>query len=327
MIDWLIEGRFWNVVWKNSFPSLLLWWILMHNNFFSLNIKTCSLLGEFFWKYFFFITQIHFLFIDFSKAFDLVDHSIFFVQAWRQEHQQVFVAMDTKLSPRQNATSQASWCTINNADLPGGCTTRICHIPFTFRYLYRIDDFDDSIPVELQGRVNMCKYADDCTASQSIPNGELSNMQKVLDGLQNWAATNNMLLNSKKTKDMWISFCKNSIEPDLLRRNDSCLERVSNFKLLGVWQQDNLCWNYHVEQTVKKASKRLYFLRECRKANLPTEIGITIYIVPKYAHFSNMPPHSGAVRRSTLQKSCSVYKTGVNYPTTWILLMSHRLEI
>ena len=51
------------------------------------------------------------------------------------------------------------------------------------------------------------------------------------------------------------------------------------------------------------------------------------YIVPKYAHFSNMPPHSGAVRRSTLQKGCSVYKAGVNYPTTWILLKSHRLEI
>ena len=49
------------------------------------------------------------------------------------------------------------------------------------------------------------------------------------------------------------------------------------FKLLGVWQQDNPCWNYHVEQTLKKASKRLYFLMECRKANLPTEIGITIY--------------------------------------------------
>ena len=123
----------------------------------------------------------------------------------------------------------------------------------------------------------MSKYADDCTASESIPNGELPNMQKVLDGLQNWATTNNMLLNSKKSKDMWISFCKNSIEPDLLRINDSCLERVSIFKLLGVWQQDNLCWNYHVEQTVKKASQRLYFLRECRKANLPTEIGITIY--------------------------------------------------
>ena len=117
-----------------------------------------------------------------------------------------------------------------------------------------IDDFDDSIHVELQRRVKVCKYADDYTASESIPNGELSNMQKVLDSLQNWATTNNM----------WISSCKNPIENDLLRINDSCLEGVSKFMLLGVWQQDNLCWNYHVEQTVKKASKRLYFLKECK---------------------------------------------------------------
>ena len=57
----------------------------------------------------------------------------------------------------------------------------------------------------------------------------------------------------------------------------ACLERVSKFKLLAVWQQDNLCGNYHVEQTVKKASKRLHYLSECRTANLPTEIGITVY--------------------------------------------------
>ena len=99
----------------------------------------------------------------------------------------------------------------------------------------------------------MCKYADDCRAVESIPIGELSNMQEVLlNGLQNWATTKNMLLNPKK----------NSIKPDVLRISDSCLERVSKFKLLGVWQQDNLCWNYHVEQTVKKARKRRYYLRE-----------------------------------------------------------------
>ena len=34
------------------------------------------------------------------------------------------------------------------------------------------------------------------------------------------------------------------------------------------------------------------------------------YIVPKYARFSNMPPQCGPVWRSTLQKSCSLYKTG-----------------
>ena len=50
-------------------------------------------------------------------------------------------------------------------------------------------------------------------------------MQKVLDGLQNWETKNNMLLNSRKTKPGYV----NSIEPDLLRICDSCLERVSKF--------------------------------------------------------------------------------------------------
>ena len=123
----------------------------------------------------------------------------------------------------------------------------------------------------------MCKYADDCTIYESVPSGCSSNMQKVLVGLQSWATTNNMLLNPNKTKDMWISFRKHSIEPGTLPINNAQVERVSQFKLLGVWQQSNLRWNYHVEQTIKKACKRLYHLRECRKARLPTEVGITVY--------------------------------------------------
>ena len=62
-----------------------------------------------------------------------------------------------------------------------------------------------------------------------------------------------------------------------MRINNAQVERVSQFRLLGVWQQNNLRCNYHVEQTIKKACKRLYHLRECRKARLPTEVGITVY--------------------------------------------------
>ena len=55
------------------------------------------------------------------------------------------------------------------------------------------------------------------------------------------------------------------------------MERVKSHKLLGVWHQNNLKWNLHVESIVKKANKCLYSLRECRKANLPLEVGITCY--------------------------------------------------
>ena len=146
----------------------------------------------------------------------------------------------------------------------------------------------------------MVSTPDDCTAFESIPVGELSNMQEVFDGHQNWATTKNMLLNPKKTMKMWILFYKNSIKPDFLRINYSCLERISKFKLLGAWQQDNLCWNYDFQQMVKKASKRLYHLRKCRKTNLPTEIATTVYVLryskrSKIRPSSNMHPQFGAV--------------------------------
>ncbi len=36
--------------------------------------------------------------------------------------------------------------------------------------------------------------------------------------------------------------------------------------------QNDLKWKSHVQDIVKKASKRIYFVRACRKANLPSNI-------------------------------------------------------
>ena len=55
------------------------------------------------------------------------------------------------------------------------------------------------------------------------------------------------------------------------------IERVSSFKLLGVWHQNNLKWNTRIEKIAKKASKRLFCLRECRRINLPTKVGVMCY--------------------------------------------------
>ena len=52
---------------------------------------------------------------------------------------------------------------------------------------------------------------------------------------------------------------------------------VCVFKLLGVWFQDDLRWNHLIEEMTKKANKRLFLLRECRKANLPKDVVIALY--------------------------------------------------
>ena len=47
------------------------------------------------------------------------------------------------------------------------------------------------------------------------------------------------------------------------------LETVTSAKTLGVSILNNLKWNNHVELTIKKANKRLYFLVLLRRASVP----------------------------------------------------------
>lgn len=102
-------------------------------------------------------------------------------------------------------------------------------------------------------------------------------MQVELNSTHEWTTPNHMLINSKKTKDMLLTFRKSPTIPDSLHLGNCELERVNVFKLLGVWFQDDIRWKHHIEEMTKKANKRLFLLRECRKANLPKDVGITLY--------------------------------------------------
>ena len=44
---------------------------------------------------------------------------------------------------------------------------------------------------------------------------------------------------------------------------------AENDKLLGVTITNNLTWNTHVTNVVKKAGKRFYFLKQLKRANVP----------------------------------------------------------
>ena len=103
-------------------------------------------------------------------------------------------------------------------------------------------------------------------------------MQGAVTHLESWAVQNKMELNAKKAKDMWITFKKScpTSPPTSIRPTE--LERVSEFKLLGVYVQNNLKWNTHVSSIVSKARKRIHYLRVCRTAYLPRDISLTTYI-------------------------------------------------
>ncbi len=108
-----------------------------------------------------------------------------------------------------------------------------------------MDDLEECIPNYLD--INTHKYADDCTQDEVIPYGSISNMQEVLDAINDWALRSKMKLNVKKTKDIWICFRAAILEPLTLKIGDDTIERVILSKLLK--------WNTHIEEITKKASK------------------------------------------------------------------------
>jgi hypothetical protein len=87
---------------------------------------------------------------------------------------------------------------------------------------------------------------------------------------------------------MWICFTESVLKRPPVYIGDKLVERVDKFKLLAMRLQNNLKWNNHVETVIQKTNRHVYILRQCRKANLPVEVGITlcksnIRSIPEYA--------------------------------------------
>ena len=62
-----------------------------------------------------------------------------------------------------------------------------------------------------------------------------------------------------------------------ISRYNTGIEVVSSAKLLGVVVSDNLRRNAHVESICKKAAKRLYFLKQLKRAKVPPKDMLLFY--------------------------------------------------
>ena len=125
---------------------------------------------------------IHALFLDFRKAFDLVDHSILLSKLKAKNiNKSLWLWIQSFLSSRtQQVKLPSTVSTIRPcpAGVPQGCV--ISSLLFNIH----IDDVEDATTNELRDQVHVCKYADDCTVFMKIQRGSESKMQAVLDSLQ-----------------------------------------------------------------------------------------------------------------------------------------------
>ena len=112
------------------------------------------------------------------------------------------------------------------------------------------------------------KYVDDTTVSEVVPKEQASNVHKIVDRVEDWSRVNKFQLNSDKCEELRISFAKNKVDLPSVVVDGHNLEVVDHAKLFGVTITSTLSWNMHLSEIVKKASKRLYFLRQLKRAQV-----------------------------------------------------------
>lgn len=123
------------------------------------------------------------------------------------------------------------------------------------------------------------KFVDDTTALEIIPRNSISYLNSTVDEIYQFSIEHNMTLNPLKCKEMVINFMNNNnsvMRPIVIGSN--VLERVINYKLLGVQLSEDLKWNNHVQYIYKKACKKLYFLHILRRAGVEQGKILQVYL-------------------------------------------------
>jgi hypothetical protein len=242
------------------------------------------------------------VFLDFSKAFDLVSHSILLKKLERYG-----IRGETLQFLRSYFSNRKQYVSINGTDsnvkrIVSGVPQGSSLGPLFF--LIYTNDIVNAIITS-----NKVLYADDTTiyfSGNSIADIE-NVINKELHNIYLWSCENELLLNSSKTKCML--FTTQPHPPFNVFLNGNSIEKVTAIQFLGLWIQDNLKFNKHITElnsTISKANGLIYSLKKV----FPLKILLSLYYSFVYSHI-NMHILSWGGSPSTVLKKIKVAQNNV----------------
>ena len=184
--------------------------------------------------------------------------------------------------------------------------------PVTF--LVQINDLSTSI--------SSVKYVDDTTLWEICDiTKEDTNLQCATEQVIQWCKDNRMSLNTEKTKTMVISFSKLTPKFQPITIDNTQIEDINTFKLLGVKINNKLSWEEHVNYICKKAAQRLYFLVLLKRAGIKEKDIVSVYcsIIRSVLEYADVIWHPGLTKSQCqaiehIQKRVmGIIYNGVNY--------------
>ncbi|XP_076033182.1 uncharacterized protein LOC143020617 [Oratosquilla oratoria] len=208
-------------------------------------------------------TSLAVTFVDFRKAFDLVDHNVVLskaIQLGIQPHLIAWLA-DFLTGRRQAVRYQGSTSPL----LPLTCGVPQGTKMGPLCFLILIND-------ALMDTPHRWKYVDDSTIGIPINTRrpDYAPLQNTLNKLMMWTENNNVTINTNKTVVMHFCTSTQAVPPPQLSLGPHPLQLVQSTKILGITLDAQLNWNQHITNIVRTASYKLYMLSRLKSLGTPT---------------------------------------------------------
>lgn len=204
------------------------------------------------------------------KAFDLIDHGILVKKLCELDIvPSVINWIIDFLSDRSQRIKISEGCVSEWGTVPSGVPQGTKLGPWLF--LIMINDL-------MISNASLWKFVDDTTTSEIIKKDHSSQAQSIANEVVEWSTKNRVKLNTDKCKELRIGF--SSIPQDFppVFIGEEQIKVVKDAKLLGVTISGDLTWNAHIAEVTKKASKRIYFLVQLKRARVPPKDLCLFYI-------------------------------------------------
>ena len=121
-------------------------------------------------------------------------------------------------------------------------------------------------------------FTHDCSLFHASNRKSDSAYREEVRHLAEWCSNNNLALNTSTTKEIILDSRRNRIGTHRpVHMNGEEVERVTSFKFLGVHISEDLSWTPNITTLIKKAHKRMFFLRKLAKVHLSPQVLLNFY--------------------------------------------------